>query len=286
MIPTQPFGRTGHASSRLIFGSWALSEASSKEASQTLELLLQHGINHLDTAPMYGKAEKLIGEWMKTHRKDFFLATKTRKRTYQEAWDGLQKSLERLNTDHVDLWQMHGLTNPNGWERAMGEGGALQALLEAREKGMVRFLGVTGHGSHTAEMHLQSLGRFDFDSVMLPYNYPQMGQPKYAASFNQLAGLCQERRVALQLIKSLAWRPWGKRPRTGHTWFYEPVSSPEAIELCLHWALGLPGSFVVSTGDLSLLPAILQAGERFTGRPTDEAMRALAVEIGMQAVWK
>jgi len=173
MISKLPFGRTGHASTRLIFGSWALSQATQKEADQVLELLLEYGVNHIDTAPMYGNAEKLIGKWMDKHRDHFFLATKTRKRSYNEAWEGLQRSLERLHTDHVDLWQMHGLTNPVGWEKAMGPWGALEALLEARDKGLARFLGVTGDGSHVPAMHLQSLERFDFDSVMLPYNYPR-----------------------------------------------------------------------------------------------------------------
>jgi aryl-alcohol dehydrogenase-like predicted oxidoreductase len=172
MIPTADFGRSGHTSTRLIFGGYALRQATQKEADHVLEMLLEYGINHIDTAPMYGNCEKRIGAWMERHRQDFFLATKSRKRTSKEAWEDLQRSLSKLRTDYVDRWQMHGLINPVGWETAMGVGGALQAFIEARDKGLVRFWGVTGHSSKIAEMHKRSLERFDFDSVLLPYNYP------------------------------------------------------------------------------------------------------------------
>jgi aryl-alcohol dehydrogenase-like predicted oxidoreductase len=164
MISQQPFGRTGHASTRLIFGAYALSKATQVEADRVLELLLESGVNHIDTAPMYGNAEKRIGPWMEKHRGEFFIATKSRRCTYQGAWDDLKRSLDRLRVDHVDLWQMHGLNGPAGWERAMGPGGTLEAFLEARDRGLVRFLGVTGHGIKTAAMHLRSLERFDFDT--------------------------------------------------------------------------------------------------------------------------
>jgi aryl-alcohol dehydrogenase-like predicted oxidoreductase len=276
MIAKQPFGRTGHDSTRLIFGSWALSETTQKEADQVLELLLEYGINHIDTAPMYGNAEKLIGKWMDTYRQDFFLATKTRKRGYKEAWEGLQKSLERLHTDHVDLWQMHGLTNPQSWEKAMGEGGALQAMLEARDKGLVRFLGVTGHGSKVPGMHLQSLERFDFDAVMLPYNYPQMQNQRYTADFRTLIDICHQRNTAIQTIKTIA--RYGVRARSSqyHTFFYEPLESQEAIEKAVHWAMGLRDCFVISVGDMLLLPKVLQAAACFKQPPSDDEMRILA----------
>jgi len=174
MIPKQPFGRIGHQSTRLIFGSYALSQATQNEADSVLEILLEYGVNHIDTAPIYGNAEECIGPWMERHRDDFFLATKTRQRSYEGAWKNLQRSLERLRVEHIDLWQMHGLTNPAGWEKAMGPGGTLEAFIEAREKGLVKFLGVTGHGSKVPAMHKQSLERFDFDTVLLPYNYWMM----------------------------------------------------------------------------------------------------------------
>jgi len=191
MIAKQTFGRTGHASTRVIFGGYALSQATQAEADRALELLLAYGINHIDVARLYGDAEARIGPWMEKHRGDFFLATKTRKRGYKEAWEDLQISLNTLRVDQIDLWQLHGLTNPVGWQKVMGPGGALEAMLEAREKGLVRYLGVTGHGSPAPKMHAQSLARFAFDSVLLPYSYWQMHHLHYRADFEALSELCR-----------------------------------------------------------------------------------------------
>ncbi len=174
MIEKLPFGRTGHMSTRTLFGAAALGQVSQAEADQTLKVLLKYGANHLDTAASYGDAELRIGPWMAEHRQDFFLATKTEKRTRQDAKEELQRSLERLQTDHVDLWQIHAITEPTQWETALGPGGALEAFIEAREEGLVRFLGITGHGTKIAELHRRSLERFEFDSVLLPYNYTMM----------------------------------------------------------------------------------------------------------------
>ena len=282
MIPKCYFGRTGHMSTRVIFGSYALSEATQAEADHILDILLEYGVNHIDTAPMYGKAEERIGAWMEQHRSDFFLATKSRKRGYKEAWEGIQQSLNRLRVDYVDLLQMHGLTNPAGWEKTMGRDGTLEAFIEARDKGLARFLGVTGHGGKTPQMHIQSLEHFDFDSVLLPYNYCQMQNSRYAARFDELVGLCRERNVAVQTIKSIAWRPWGENPRTYNTYFYEPLDSQDAIDKSVHWALGLPDSFLITVGDMRLLPNVLDAASRFVERPSDSEMSAIVDEFDMQ----
>lgn len=285
MIPKQDFGRTGHKSARVIFGSYALSKAAQAEADETLELLLAYGVNHIDTAPMYGNAEKRIGPWMAQHRDDFFLATKSRKRTYQGARGDLERSLERLRVDHVDLWQMHGLTNPAGWEKAMGSGGALEAFIEARDQGLVRFLGVTGHGSKVPAMHKQSLERFDFDSVLLPYNYPVMQNRRYAGGFEEMVELCCERDVAVQTIKSIARRPWGKRPKTYNTYFYEPLETQDAIDRSVHWVLGLPDSFLITAGDVRLLPKMLEAADRFEQQPSDDEMSALLHALDIEPIF-
>ncbi|MCG3222689.1 MAG: aldo/keto reductase, partial [Candidatus Heimdallarchaeota archaeon] len=208
MIPKNQFGSTGHVSSRIIFGGYALSKATQEEADLILNLLLENGVNHIDTALGYGNSEMCIGPWMEKHRDDFFLATKTRHRSYNGAWEDLQRSLKQLKVDSIDLWQMHGLTNPVGWEKAMGSEGALTAFIEARDKGLVKFLGVTGHGSKVPAMHKRSLERFDFDTVLLPYNYLMMQNTRYAADFSALIELCHERNVAVQTIKSIARRPW------------------------------------------------------------------------------
>ena len=286
MITRQVFGRTGHASSQIIFGAYALRSATRAEAERTLEILLEHGVNHIDTGRTYGNSEGLIGSWMKKHRDDFFVATKSRSRTYEGAWKDLRRSLDRLRVDHIDLWQFHGLTNQTGWEKAMGPGGALEALIEARQKGLVRYLGVTGHGNRAAAMHLQSLERFDFDSVLLPYNYCQMQIASFAADFDKLIELCRERNVAVQTMKSIAWRPIGDRPAKHRTYFYQPLESEEAIDKSLHWATGLQGSFVVTAGDMQVVPRMLQSAERIEWRPSDAEMQLLVNEHGIQQVFK
>jgi aryl-alcohol dehydrogenase-like predicted oxidoreductase len=286
MISKQAFGRTGHMSTRVIFGSYALSKATQAEAARVLELLLEHGVNHLDTAASYGNAEKRIGPWLEKHRADFFIATKTRRRTYQGAWDDLRRSLDRLRVDCVDLWQMHGLTGPDGWERAMGPGGTLEAFLEARDQGLVRFLGVTGHGLKAPAMHQRSLERFDFDTVLVPYNYSLIQNPRYAADWEALIALCRERHVAAQTIKSIARRPWEGRPRTHHTYFYEPLDSQAAIDRAVHWVLGHPEAFLITAGDMLVLPKILDAASRFEARPSDAEMAADTVRFGIQPIFR
>ena len=285
MISKQPFGRTGHTSTRIIFGSYALSEATQAEADHVLAMLLEYGVNHIDTAPMYGNAEKRIGPWMEKHRGDFFIATKTRRRSYEGAWDDLQRSLDRLRVDYVDLWQMHGLTNPSGWEKAMGPEGTLEAFIEARDKGLVRFLGVTGHGTKVPAMHIRSLERFDFDTVLVPYNYSLMQNPRYATDLEALVTLCRERQVAVQTIKSIARRPWGGCPKTYNTYFYEPLETQDIIDTSVHWALGLQDSFLITAGDMQLLPKMLDAASRFEKRPSDTDMSAIVDEFGIQPIF-
>lgn len=284
MIPTQPLGRTGHQSTRIIFGSYALSEITESEANQILEMLLEYGVNHIDTAPMYGNAEKRIGSWMEQHRDEFFLATKTRKRTYEGAWKDLRQSLSKLKVDYIDLWQMHGLTNPVGWEKVMGDGGALEAFIEARDQGLVRFLGITGHGNKVPAMHKQSLERFDFDTVLLPYNYLLMQKLRYAADFNELVELCRKSNVAVQTIKSVARRPWGRRPQTHNTYYYEPLEAQDAIDKSVQWVLGFSDSFLITAGDMQILPKMLDAATRFEKRPSDIEMDTIVDEFDMQKV--
>jgi aryl-alcohol dehydrogenase-like predicted oxidoreductase len=271
MIATQPFGRTGHMSTRAIFGAAALSSMTQGEANRTLEVLLQYGVNHIDTAASYGDAELRIGPWMDRHRQDFFLATKTGRRTYQEARDEIHRSLERLRVDHVDLIQLHNLVDPIEWDIALSPGGALDAAVEAREQGLVRFIGVTGHGTQIAATHKRSLERFDFDSVLLPYSYIVMQNRGYAEDFEALMALCRERNVAVQTIKSIARRPWSGRPATRTTW-YEPMEDQAEIDRAVHWVLSRPGIFLNTVGDIHLLPKVLDAANRFEAAPSDAEM--------------
>ncbi len=284
MIPTMPFGRTDHESTRIIFGAAALSSVTQDEADRTMEVVSQHGINHIDTAASYGEAEDRLKPWLATHRDEVFLATKTGEREYQPAYDQIRKSLERMGVDQVDLIQLHNLAEEEEWEVAMGPGGALEAAIQARDEGLVRYIGVTGHGVQIAEMHKRSLARFDFDSVLLPYNYPMMCNPQYAADFESLATLCQERNVAIQTIKAITKAPWGDREQTTATW-YEPLQNQEAIDQTVSWVLGRPGVFLNTVGDIHILPMVLDAAKRFESRPTDQEMHDLVAQWQMEPMF-
>jgi aryl-alcohol dehydrogenase-like predicted oxidoreductase len=277
VIEKVPFGATGHSSSRVVFGGAALGDVSKSDADRTLDALLAHGVNHLDIAAGYGDAELRVAPWLRRHPGTFFVATKTGERTYRGAREQIHRSLERLGVDRIDLIQLHNLVDVIEWENALRDGGAIEAAVEAREEGLVRFIGVTGHGLSVPEMHRRSLERFPFDSVLLPYNYRQMKDERYASSFEAVAAVCAERNVALQTIKSLALRPWNGRPKTANTW-YEPLREQADIDLAVHWVLGNPQAFLLTTGDVDILPRLLDAAERFERRPPDERMEALVAE--------
>lgn len=280
MIPRQLFGTTGHESSRLIFGAAALGAVTQKEADETLGLALDAGLNHFDVAASYGDAEIRMKPWLASHRNEIFLATKTQKRTKAEALSELERSLERLGTDHVDLWQMHILVEEDEWQTAMGKNGALEAFVDARRSGKVRFLGVTGHGWKAPAMHLRSLARFDFDSVLFPWNWPLSRNPEYAAAAEALLAECRRRGIAYQLIKAFLRRPWDGRTPTSATW-YEPILKPEDIAKALGFAWGIEGSFVNSAGDIQLFKTIIAEASKFPPRPLDVSMAELAEREGM-----
>src|SRR4051812_46162422 len=208
MIERAPFGRTGHHSSRVIFGSAGIARVDQETADRLLPLLVEHGVNHIDTAAMYGDAELRLAPWLTRHPGEFFVATKTHARDGKGARESLERSLTRLGVDRVDLIQLHNLVEPEEWEVAMGPGGAVEALVRARDEGLVRFLGVTGHGTRIAAMHRRSLERFDFDSVLFPWNFSLLRDPAYRADVDALLELCAEREVAVQTIKSVARRRW------------------------------------------------------------------------------
>ena len=281
MIPTQPFGRTGHQSTRILFGAAALAQSTEEKTARALELLLEHGINHIDVAASYGDAELWVGGWMREHRDRFFLATKTGQRGYRDAREEIRRSLERLRVDRVDLIQLHHLVEPEDWERVFSEDGALRACREARDEGLVRFIGVTGHGTRVAARHRASLERFDFDSVLLPYNFLQMSDPQYASDFEALYEICSERKVAVQTIKSIARRRWaeGAVPRT--TTWYEPLEEQSDIDRAVHWALSKPMIFVNSASDVALLERVLRAAESFGDAPEEGSMQQIVARREM-----
>ncbi len=274
MIERRPFGRTGHASSVTLFGAAALARATQDEADRALDVLLRHGVNHIDTASRYGDSELRIGPWMARHRTDFFLATKMARRGAAEAREEFHRSLERLRVDHVDLLQLHALGHPDDWEQALGPGGALETAVEARAQGLTRFIGVTGHGWTIAAMHARSLARFDFDAILLPYNFFMAQDERYRRDFERVLATCRARNVAVQVIKSVARGPWATADRSHTTW-YQPLDDPADVARAVQWAMAIPGVFLNTPGDLTLLPRVLDAAERVEGRPGDEAMRAM-----------
>jgi aryl-alcohol dehydrogenase-like predicted oxidoreductase len=274
VVPQDAFGRTGHNSSRTIFGAAALSQVTQAAADRTLEVLLRHGVNHIDVAASYGDAELRIAPWLKREPKRFFLATKTGERTAKRAREELHRSLDRLGVDHVDLWQLHNLVDPIEWDTALSPGGVIEAAVEARDQGLIKWIGITGHGVQIAANHRRSLARFDFDSVLLPYNFVTMQLPYYSENFEALSRTCAERNVAVQTIKSLAAKPWLGRERTHTTW-YEPLEYQADIDLAVWWVLGRRGVFLNTAGDIHLLPRVLDAAERFEKRPTEAEMTML-----------
>jgi predicted aldo/keto reductase-like oxidoreductase len=284
MIAKLPFGRTGHFSTRTLFGAAAFYSSTQEEADRAMEVVFKYGLNHIDTAASYGDSEIRLGPWIAKHRAEFFLATKTEERLYQGAKESIQRSLERLRTDHVDMIQLHAVIEDEELETALGPGGALEAAIEARTQGLVRFIGITSHTLHAPVIHRNALARYDFDSVLLPYNYMLMQNPQYAADFETLYRLCQEKNVAMQLIKTLQRRPWGDRTHTAATW-YEPFQEQAQVDLAIHYALARPGVFLNTAGDVNTFPKVLDAASRFEKSPSEVEMQALVAAAEAEPLW-
>ncbi len=285
MIDRQLFGRTGHTSSRVVFGAAALGGMSQTRADQTLELIRDRGLNHIDTAASYGESELRLQPFLADHRADFFLATKTGERTGAGARRELELSLQRLGVDHVDLIQLHNLVEPDEFETAHGPGGAVEALVQARTEGLVRFIGVTGHGTRIADMHLASLDRFDYDSVLLPYNYLMMQNERYATSFDALVARCAASNTAVQTIKSVARRRWAADNADPHYSWYQPLPVGEALNRGVAFVLNRPGLFLNTTSDARILPAVLDAAVSSAPMPTNDQLAADVADLEMAALF-
>lgn len=284
-IERRTFGRTGHASSALIFGGAGLWSVDQGTADRVLDLLLEYGVNHIDVAAAYGDAELRVGPWMDRHRKDFFLATKTGKRDKEGARAEILRSLERLRTDHVDLLQLHALIHPDEQDQALAPGGALEAAIEAREQGLCRFIGVTGHGWTTPAMHRRALERFDFDSILMPWNWYMANYRSYAEDFEATAVLCDDRSVAVQAIKGLARGPWAAGMVRNRAPWYQPLEDEEDIRTATHWLLGRRDLFMIAPGDVDLLPMVLKAASEYRDRPDDTVMKTFADRAGLASIF-
>ena len=293
MIEKLSFGRTGHRSTRIIFGAAALGAMRQDRADRVLETLPESGVNHIDVAASYGDAELRVGHWLKNRRDSFFLATKTGERTAKGAMESIHRSLERLQVEFVDLIQFHNLTDEAGWEIAMGPKGALEAAIEARKQGLVKFVGVTGHGTQAPRMHMKSLEQFDFDAVLLPYNFMLMQDPEYAEDFYALKKICAERGIAMQTIKSIARRRWKPEDPSKRFSWYEPVKDAEAIQKMVHWGLDQTGIFLNTSSDATLLPLIFEAAAQYEGAgrnpevksSLENELKALAAQLDMEPIF-
>ncbi|MBK9600866.1 MAG: aldo/keto reductase [Anaerolineales bacterium] len=268
-----------------MFGAAAFWDTPQKDVDATMDLILQNGVNHVDTAASYGKAEEVLGDWIRRHGKPFFLATKTDQRTKQAAYDQIRRSLDLLHVPQVDMIQLHALHEEADWVTAFGEGGVIEAVVQARDEGLVRFIGVTGHGVPVPEFHLRSLAQFDFDSVLLPYSHIMMQNPRYAENFNKVLAVCKERNIAVQTIKGITRSPWKDVQQNRTTW-YRPLEEQADIDLAMHWVFGNPQVFLNTAGDINLLPRIFEAAHRFTSRPTDEQMQGLSQRLEMAPLFE
>lgn len=287
-LPRFPFGSTGHESSRVIFGAAALMSDKPRINDQALAQLLEYGVNHIDVAASYGEAERAVGRWMGEHRDRFFLASKTAERSYAGAREQIRRSLERLQCDQLDLIQFHNLTQDEDHAEAFSEDGCLRAAVEAREEGLVRFIGVTGHGTRAPRMHLRSLERFAFDSVLFPYNYPLRAQPGYARDVEELLAVCLAQGVATQTIKAVARRRWPASGERGRHCWYEPIEDPAVFDQAIDFVLARKSLFLNSSSDLVIfertLRAVANRSERIDA-PSDEAMREALQQIGAQPLF-
>jgi aryl-alcohol dehydrogenase-like predicted oxidoreductase len=280
MIPTTAFGRTGHHSTRVIFGAAALGGMSQDTADATMAMVDAAGVNHIDTAASYGASEDRLQPFLAQHRDRYFLATKTGERTGGAARAELERSLERLGVDHVDLIQLHNLVEPDEWEQAFAPDGAVAALAQARDEGLTRFIGVTGHGMRIARMHLRSLERFDFDTVLFPYNRALMLSDAYRADVTELREMCAARSVAMQTIKSIAKGRWADSDAGKFSW-YEPISDPAAIGRAVRYVLGNDDLFLNTTSDTRFLPVIFEAANGSLELPADEEMDRDIADLGI-----
>lgn len=262
------FGRTGHMSTILIFGAFAVGQVSQEEADAAMEVLLEHGINHIDVAPSYYDAELRLGPWLERHRDRFFLGCKTQLRNREEAWQELHRSLERLRVDAFDLFQLHAVTTMEELDQCFAPGGSMEAILEARDQGLTRYIGITSHGLQAPAVEMAALERFDFDSLLFTLNFKMWADEGYRRDAETLLQLAAERDVGTMVIKAVTRGPWGDNVQRYHTW-YEPFDDAENIERALRFALSQPVTGAISAGDARLLPMILDAAERF--QPMDEA---------------
>ena len=268
-METRRFGRTGHMSTVAIFGAAAFMSISQEDADKVIESVIEAGINHIDVAPSYGQAEIRIGPWMPRERGRFFLGCKTMERTKEAAWNEMQQSLKRLQTENFDLYQFHAVTTMEELDAITMRGGALEAFVEARRQGLTRYIGITGHGVDAPKIYIEALKRFDFDSVLFPLNFVQMGNPEYRKYAEELIATCKAKDVGTMVIKAITKAPWGERQHTATTW-YEPFNQYDEIQRGVNFSLSYDITGLCTVGDTRILPLFIQACQNFSPLTNDE----------------
>ncbi|MCI0549950.1 MAG: aldo/keto reductase [Anaerolineae bacterium] len=261
-METRRFGRTAHMSTVAIFGAVAFAKISQADADQVMEMVIEADVNHIDVAPSYGQAEERVGPWMPRERKRFFLGCKTMERTKEGAWNEMQQSLKRLQTETFDLYQCHAITTMEELDSVTMKGGALEAFVEARQEGLTKFIGITGHGAQAPQVYLEALRRFDFDSILFPLNFVQMGNPEYRKYAEELIATCKTKDVGTMVIKAVTKGPWGEKAHTATTW-YEPFDQMDEIQRAVNFALSYDVTGLCTAGDTRVLPMFLKACENF-----------------------
>jgi len=268
------FGRTGHMSTVAIFGAAAFYDVTQTTADRAMAQVIEAGVNHIDVAPGYAKAEKRLRSWLKSARDDFFLGCKTMERTKEGAAAELRRSLDRLGVDHFDLYQLHAVDSMTELDKATGPGGAVEAILKARDEGLLDYIGITGHGLQVADIFLEALERFDFDSVLLPVNFTMYANPAYRHSTETLLARCRQRDIAVMAIKAVARGLWHDKPQTHSSW-YEPFDTMEDVEPAVHFSLSQPVSGLCTVADVKVLPLFLRACESYKKPMSTEEQEAM-----------
>ncbi len=279
-METRRFGRTGHMSTIAIFGAAAFWEISQADADRVMEMVIEAGINHIDVAPSYGQAEERIGPWMPRERGRFFLGCKTMERTKEGAWKEMHESLTRLRTKSFDLYQLHAVTSMEKLDQVTMKGGALDALVDAREQGLIKFIGITGHGVDVPQIHLEALKRFDFDTVLFPLNFVQMANLEYRKHAEELITVCKAKDVGTMVIKTVTKGPWGENQQHTATTWYEPFDKPDEIQRAVNFALSYDVTGLCTAGDTRVLPLVLEACHNFTRLSNSEQNKMM--ESGQQ----
>ncbi|RKN81954.1 aldo/keto reductase [Paenibacillus ginsengarvi] len=269
-------GRLNYKTSVIMFGAAKLGSVSQEEADTSISFALNNGVHHFDTAASYGDAEVRMGPWMPNVRDGIFLATKTEERSKEKAKEQIRRSLERLRVDSLDLIQLHAVGDIENLDLCTRKGGALEALIEAKEEGIVKAIGITGHGHGAPATHLEALRRYPFDTVLLPLNYYLYSIPQYKEDFDKFMEEAGKQNAAVRVIKAIAKGPWGDgQPRNYSTW-YEPFDQQDIIDACVHFALSFPGVVALaSAGDIHLFPKIVDAANRFGSMKDEDARRIL-----------